>query len=176
MEKQLKRQEIYEGKVIHVVKDEVVLDDNTQAYREVVLHNGGVCIALKDQEGYYYMVRQYRYALGKEMLEFPAGKIEKGEIPFDAVKREVVEETGFSAKDIKEFGPIIPTCGYCSEKIYLYYGLVDTHIGQHFDEDERINLEKYTFSQIKEKIQNNEIDDSKTIALMYRIQLEGLDA
>lgn len=175
MEKQIKREEIYKGKVIHVVKDDVVLDDNTTTIREVVLHNGGVCIALKDGD-YYYMVRQYRYALEKEMLEFPAGKIEVGEIPDEAIIREVQEETGFVAKNIKKFGSIIPTCGYCSEKIHLYYGEVDHFVGQHFDIDERLNLEKYTFKQIKEKIVNGQIDDSKTIALMYRIELEGLDA
>ena len=175
MEKQLKRQEIYTGKVIHVVKDEVVLDDGTSTIREVVLHNGGVCIGLKDN-GYYYMVRQYRYALGKEMLEFPAGKIEKGELPDDAIVREVQEETGYSAKNIKKLGSIIPTCGYCSERIHLYFGEVDEYVGQHFDVDERLNLEKYTFTQIKEMIKSGEIDDSKTIALMYQIELEGLDA
>lgn len=175
MEKQLKRQEIYTGKVIHVVKDEVVLDDGTSTIREVVLHNGGVCIGLKDND-YYYMVRQYRYALGKEMLEFPAGKIEKGELPDDAIVREVQEETGYSAKNIKKLGSIIPTCGYCSERIHLYFGEVDEYVGQHFDADERLNLEKYTFAQIKEMIKSGEIDDSKTIALMYQIELEGLDA
>ena len=155
MEKQLKRQEIYQGKVIHVVKDEVTLDDGTNTIREVVLHNGGVCIALKDN-GYYYMVRQYRYALGKDMLEFPAGKIEKGELPDEAILREVVEETGFEAKNIKKFGSIIPTCGYCSEKIHLYYGEVDKYVGQHFDIDERLKLEKYTFMQIKQMIKGEE--------------------
>lgn len=176
MEKQLKRQEIYQGKVIHVVKDEVVLDDGTNAYREVVLHNGGVCIGLKDNDGYYYMVRQYRYALGKEMLEFPAGKIEKDELPDDAIVREVQEETGYTAKNIKKLGRMIPTCGYCSEVIYLYHGQVDNYVGQHFDEDERLNLEKYTFAKIKEMIKTGVINDSKTIALVYRIELEGLDA
>lgn len=174
MEKQVKREEIYQGKVIHVVKDEVILDDGTNATREVVLHNGGVCIALRNSD-YYYMVRQYRYALGKDMLEFPAGKIEKGEVPDEAILREVIEETGFEAKNIKKFGYVIPTCGYCSEKIYLYYGEVDKYVGQHFDIDERLNLEKYTFTQIKEMIKNGEIDDSKTIALMYRIELEEKD-
>lgn len=174
MEKQVKREEIYSGKVIHVVKDEVVLDDGTKTIREVVLHNGGVCIALKDCD-YYYMVSQYRYALGKEMLEFPAGKIEKGEIPDDAIIREVQEETGFTAKNIKKLDSIIPTCGYCSERIYLYYGEVDKYVGQHFDVDERLGLKKYTFKQIKEMIKSGAIDDSKTIALMYRLQLEGID-
>lgn len=175
MEKQISRQEIFSGRVVHVVKDEVALDDGTTSSREVVMHNGGACIALRDGE-YYYMVRQYRYALGREMLEFPAGKIEKGETPDDAILREVQEETGYKAKNIVKFGGFIPTCAYCTEKIYLYYGEADKYVGQNFDDDERINLEKYTFKQIKEKIASGEIDDSKTIVLTYRIELEGLDA
>lgn len=175
MEKQLKREEIYTGKVIHVVKDEVILDDNTKAYREVTIHNGGVCIGLRDKD-YFYMVRQYRYPQGKEMLEFPAGKIEKGENPDDAIVREVQEETGFTAKNIKKLGSIVPTCGYSSEVIHLYYGEVDDYVGQHFDVDERINLEKYTFKQIKQMIKDGIVDDAKTISLMYQIEMEKLDA
>ena len=101
MEKQISREEIYNGKVIHVVRDEVELDDGNRAYREVVLHNGGVCIALRNGD-YFYMVRQYRYSLGKEMLEFPAGKIEKGEDPDEAIVREVQEETGYTVKNLKK--------------------------------------------------------------------------
>lgn len=176
MEKFLKREEIYNGKVIHVVKDEVEIDDGSHAFREVVLHNGGACIALKDTDGKYFVVRQYRYALGKEMLEFPAGKIEKGENPTEAIYREAVEETGYSVKNLKVLDYIIPTCGYCSEKIHLYYGEVDKHPGQHLDVDERLDLEKYSLKELKELFKAGKIDDSKTIALMYRLELEGIDA
>ena len=175
MEKQIKRQEIYDGKVIHVVRDEVALDDGRTAIREVVLHNGGVCIALNDN-GYYYLVTQYRYALGKDMLEFPAGKIEKGEEPDEAIRREVVEETGFEAKDIRKLGSIIPTCGYCTERIHLYYAKAGQFVGQHFDPDERIDLKKYTFSEIRQLILDGSIDDAKTIALMYYLEANGIDA
>ena len=175
MEKQIKRQEIYKGHVIDVVKDEVQLENGNRSYREVVLHNGGACIALKDGD-YYYMVKQYRYTFDKEMYEFPAGKIEKGEDHLNTVLREVVEETGYSAKNVKYFGYIIPTCGYCSEKIYLYYGEVDEYLGQHLDKDENLQLQKYTFKQIKEMIKEGLIEDSKTIALMYHLELAGIDA
>jgi len=174
MEKQIRREEIYRGKVIHVVRDEVELDDGNKAYREVVLHNGGACIALK-KDDCYFMVKQYRYSLGKEMLEFPAGKIENGEDPMQAILRESVEETGYQVQDLKSLGYIIPTCGYCSEKIYLYHGTAGKEVGQHFDADERIELKLYPFDQIKEMIRNNQIDDAKTIALMYRIEMEGLN-
>ncbi|MBQ6126368.1 MAG: NUDIX hydrolase [Erysipelotrichaceae bacterium] len=174
MEKQINREEIYNGKVIHVVRDEVELDDGNRAYREVVLHNGGVCIALRNGDS-FYMVRQYRYSLGKEMLEFPAGKIEKGEDPDEAIVREVQEETGYTVKNLRKYPPIIPTCGYGSERIHLYYGIADQKVGQHFDPDERIELEKYTLKQIREMIASGQIDDSKTIALMYHLETEGID-
>ncbi len=174
MEKQVNRQEIYKGKVIHVVKDEVELDDGTRAIREVVLHNGGACIALK-KDGRYFMVSQYRYSTGKQMLEFPAGKIEAGENPDETILREAVEETGYSAKNVRKFGVIIPTCGYCSERIHLYYGEADEKVGQHFDPDERIDLKLYSYQQIADLISEGEIDDAKTIALMYHLKMEGID-
>lgn len=174
MEKKIKRDEIFKGKVIHVVKDEVLLDNENTSVRELVLHNGGACIALKKDDR-YFMVKQYRYTFSKEMLEFPAGKIEVGEDPEETILREVVEETGYSVKNLKSFGYIIPTCGYCSEKIYLYYGEADEYLGQDLDADEDISLNQFTFKEIKEMIRNNQIDDAKTIALMYHIEMAGID-
>jgi ADP-ribose pyrophosphatase len=175
MEKQIERETVYDGKIIRVYKDEVELDDGSRAMREIVQHNGGVCIALKHGD-VYYMVKQYRYALGREMLEFPAGKIEKGEDPLEAIYRETEEETGYKAEHLCEMGHVIPTCGYCTEKIYLYYAEAGEEVGQHLDRDERIDLYTYTFKEIKEMIANGTINDSKTIALAYRIEMEGLDA
>ena len=175
MEKQIEREEIYDGKVIRVYKDVVELDDGTRSLREIVQHNGGVCIALKKEDS-YFVVEQFRYALGRDMLEFPAGKIEKGEDPLEAILREVEEETGYKAEGLTELGYVIPTCGYCTEKIYLYYAKAGQEVGQHFDKDERIELKRYTFKELKEMIRVGKINDSKTIALMFRIEMEGLDA
>lgn len=175
MEKQIKREEIYKGKVVSLVVDEVELDNNVIAKREIVLHNGGACIALKDNDGKYLMVRQYRYVHQKEMLEFCAGKLEKGETPDQAIVRETEEELGYTAKNIKSFGYIIPTCGFCAEKIYLYYGEVDKKTSQNFDEDECINVEKYSYQEIKDMIKNKIIDDAKTIAIMYQLELNGIE-
>ena len=175
MEKQIKRNEIYTGKIIHVVCDDVELDDGTSSKREVVYHNGGACIALKDDDGKFFMVEQYRYALGKDMIEFCAGKIEKGENPDDAILRETIEELGYEVKNLKKFGYIVPTCGYCSEKIYLYYGEADKKVNRHLDKDERIDLLKYSCKEIKDMIRSGKIDDAKTIALMFHLEAEGLD-
>ena len=171
MERKIKRQEIYDGKVIHVVVDDVMLDDGSLSKREVVLHNGGACIALEDTDGKFFMVSQYRYALNEEMLEFCAGKLEKGEDPRDAVIRECHEELGYECKNLQALGYIVPTCGYCSEKIYLFYGQKGEYVGTHFDEDERIQSTKYPLSEIIKMIEENHIHDAKTIALANRLIL-----
>lgn len=175
MEKKLKREEIYNGKVIRVVKDDVELDDKKTSVREVVIHRGGACVALKDDDGKFFLVKQYRYCQEKEMLEFCAGKLEIGESADLTVYREAEEELGYKIKNVKKFGYIIPTCGYSNEKIYLYYAEVDRKVQRHLDEDENIDVYKYTFDEIKQMIRNEEIDDAKTIALMYRMEMEGLD-
>ena len=173
MEKNLNRKNIYEGKILTLAKDEVELDDGRKAFRELVLHRGGVCIAMKDGDQ-YYMVKQYRYAQGKEMYEFPAGKIEKDEDPFCAIQREAIEETGHEAENITGLGYMIPTCGYSSEKIYLYHGYAGKEVGQDLDEDEDMDVYRFTLSQIKEMVKNGTIDDGKTICLLYKMELEGL--
>ena len=175
MEKQIIREKIYDGKVIKVVVDDIEMNNGVKAKREIVLHNGGACIAIKDTDGKYFLVKQYRYAHQCEMLEFCAGKIEPNENPDDTVIREAREETGVIVKNVRKFGYIIPTCGYSSEKIYLYYGEVDKTVNQDFDEDEFINVYKYTYSEIKEMILNGTITDAKTIAIMYHIENLGID-
>jgi len=173
MEKLIKRTSIYDGKILKVSKDEVSIDDTNVSYREVVHHNGGACIGLKHHDK-FIMVKQYRYALGKYMLEFPAGKIELGEDPDQTILREAIEETGFSSKDVIKLGQIIPTCGYSNEIIHLYYGLVDEYKGQDLDVDERINTQEFTMKQIEQMILDGTIDDAKTIAIVCQLKLKGL--
>lgn len=175
MEKQIKRNEIYNGKVISLVVDDIECNDGKPAKREIVLHRGGACIALKDSDGKYYMVKQYRYAHECELYEFCAGKLEKGESPDQTVLREVQEELGYTAKNIKALSYIIPTCGYSSERIYLYYGEVDKKVEKHFDEDEYMETVKFSFNEIKEMIKNGIITDGKTISLMYQLELNGIE-
>ena len=173
MEKKISSEIIYEGKILTLTKDKVLVDDN-KAYREIVHHNGGACIALKKDDK-YFLVKQYRYAHQMELFEFPAGKIENGELPLQAIKREAIEETGYSAKNIKSLGYVIPTCGYSSEKIHLFVGEVDEYLGQHLDVDERLNLYEFSFKEIEEMIKDNKIVDSKTIDLVLKIKLGELD-
>ena len=171
MEKQISRKEIYDGKVIHVVCDDIVTDDNIEAKREVVLHNGGACIALKDEsDGKYFLVKQYRYCHEKEMLEFCAGKIEKGENPDETIIREAEEELGYEVKDVVKLGYMIPTCGYSSEKIYLYFGKAARKVKQHFDEDEFINVVTVPLAKAVEMVHSGEILDGKSVVAILMLQ------
>lgn len=170
MEKKIKSVKIYEGKIIDVVVDDILIDETLSSKREVVIHPGGVCMALRQDNAEYIMVRQYRYAQKEEMLEFPAGRLEKDENPLDGITREIQEETGYSVKDITYMGKIVPTGGYLTEVIHLYHGVADEYKGQNLDEDERISVESYPIEKIIEMIMNNEIADAKTIVLAFKIQ------
>lgn len=170
-EVKLSSQPIFEGKVISVTRDEVRLENGNTSFREVVHHHGGAAVIALTENDEIYMVRQYRYAVGEELLEIPAGKLEKGEDPFEAAKRELAEEAGLYADTYVSLGYIIPTCGYCDEKIYIYAakGLHPTQ--QHLDADEFLSVFKVKLSEAIEKVMSGEIVDSKTIAALMKIRL-----
>lgn len=174
MEKFISSERIFEGKIINIRKDKVLVKNGNQAYREIVEHNGGSSIALKNNEGNFYLVKQYRYGQKDYTIEFVAGKLEKGEDPTAAIERETIEESGYSVKNLRYFGYMMPTPAYDEEKIYLYYGETDEYLGQNLDEDEDIELLTYSLKELMEMVKLNEIKDAKTIALVYYIQLYDL--
>ncbi len=167
-EKTLNSKVVYEGKVITVLKDDVVVSDGHKSFREVVLHSGGVVIvALKDDDT-ILLVKQYRYPLKSVNIELPAGKLEYGENPDDASKRELEEETGYCAKVWKALGYINTTPGICTEKLYLYSAKDLEFIGEHPDEGEIIKCYEYKISEVFEMIKSGEINDAKTICALTR--------
>lgn len=171
MEKQQKENSIYQGKIVHLCVDDVILEDGTLSKREVIHHRGGCCMALYDPEdNKYFCVRQYRYALQEYMLEFCAGKLEEGEDPLIGIKREVEEELGYEVNNIRYFGYIIPTCGYSDEKIHLFVGEKGRFVGTRFDEGEDIVCEKYTLAELQEKVRLGLLVDAKSIALLWHLQ------
>ena len=109
IETTLESKEIFNGHVIRVTLDTVRLENGDTAYREIVHHHGGACILPVDDEGNVYMVRQFRYALGEEIWELPAGKLEAGEDPFEAAKRELSEECGLTADHFTDLGVLYAT-------------------------------------------------------------------
>lgn len=170
IEKTKKQTLKYQGHIIRVREDEVEMPDGSFAKRDVVEHPGGAAIALKDEDGKYFIVQQYRYAQEKVMIEFPAGKLNPGEDPLESIQRETIEETGYRAKNIRYLGVMAPTPGYAQEKIYMYHGEVGEYLGQQLDEDEVLSVERWSLNQIIDAIKNGVIEDAKTIIMALMIQ------
>lgn len=169
-EKTLSKKYVYEGNVVNLREDKAEIADGDIVDRTVVEHVGGVGIALEDEDGKFFFVSQFRYAQQEVTLEYPAGKREKGEDDLDVAKREVVEETGYEGKDWKYLGLMYPTPAYDSETIGMYYAKKGEYKGQHLDDDENINVSKYSLDEITEMIVNGEIHDAKTIGMTFLVK------
>ena len=167
-EKVLDTKDIYEGKVFDVKKHTVELLNGDTVTREQILHNGGVAVIAIDDDGMVFMVRQYRFGAGVETLEIPAGKLEKGENPYEAGMRELREETGYKTDQLTSLGDFLPTPAYCSEKIYLYMANKLEYCGQDLDDDEFLSVEKYPLDVLHEMVLKNEINDSKTVIAILK--------
>ncbi len=169
-EKTLKENTIYSGRILNLRVDTALLPNGEQATREFVVHNGGVTVAAMNSDDELVFVRQFRYPYMAEVLELPAGKLELGEDPFEAGKRELREEAGVTADEYLDLGTFYPSPGYTSEIIYLYAatGLHSTE--QDLDEDEFLNVEWIKLDKAVEMIMSGEITDGKTIAAVLKLK------
>ena len=165
----------YRGQIVNVRRDKARLQNGNIAGREVVEHPGGVGIVPVTQDNEILMVRQFRYPLGKELLEIPAGKLAPGEDPLDCAVRELSEETGCTAGRHVFLGEIYPTPGYCEEKLHIYLAL-DLEYGKaHLDENELLCTEPVPMGQLVEMIMRNELPDAKSIigVMKAKMYMEG---
>ncbi len=161
-EKTIASEEIYQGNVIHVKLDTVLLPNGHQSKRELVLHHGGVAVIAVDKNRRVPMVRQYRKAMEELVLEIPAGKLEPGEDPLECGIRELREETGLSAEKIVHLGEYYPTPGYCGEKINIYLAQGLSSNGQSLDPDEFLDVIFYELDELFQMVMENKISDAKT--------------
>ena len=168
IEKCVSSRDIFKGRIVHVHVDDVELIDGSRAVREIVEHDGGVTVIPVDAEGNVYCVRQYRYAFGKSIIETPAGKLEKGEDPFECAVRELSEETGFKAGKYVYLGEFYPSPGYCHEKLYAYLALDLTKGEAHLDEGEYLDVVKFSLEELVDMVMNNELEDAKTIIAIMK--------
>ncbi len=162
---------IYDGKVIHVVKDKVLCPNGCESVREIVKHNGGAAVLCLNDKEEVLLIKQFRYAYDEVIYEIPAGKLELNENPYDAALRELEEETGNKASELKKLGEIYPTCGYSNEIIYIYLALNCKKTNTHFDDDEIIESKFIPLNEVKEMIKNGIIKDAKTICAINYYEL-----
>lgn len=172
-EKQLRSEEIYNGRILHVTRDTVLLENGTEAIREVVHHPGGACVVALTDTNEVLMVRQFRYPHAAETLEIPAGKLEYGEDPMTCAVRELREEAGASAARFEPLGSLYPTPAYDKEVIYMYLARELTLSGtQDLDTDEFLDVVRVPLREAVEMVMRNELPDAKTqIALLKAARL-----
>lgn len=164
--------DIYDGKVLKLELHTVELCNGKTSIREIIRHRGGVAIIPITDKNEIYLVRQYRKPYEQEILEVPAGKLEKGEKPEYCAIRELKEETGLTAEKLTMLTIMYPSPGYTDEKIYIYKAEGLSQGENCFDEDEFINVEKYTLSQSMEMVKNGSINDAKTIIAILMLTSE----
>ena len=160
---------MFDGRILKLRVDKVVFDDGLQATREVVEHRGASVIIPLLENKRVLLVRQYRYAISKELLEIPAGTCNEGEPPEICAQRELQEETGYACNDLEKVLECYVAPGYSTEKIYFYLArkLRKTELAP--DDDERITVEPFSIAEVLSKIRNGEISDAKTICAFFRI-------
>jgi ADP-ribose pyrophosphatase len=170
-EKFLDTKVVFEGNLLKVFSDKVDLPNGKEASREFIKHPGAVAVVPITQEGNIVLVRQYRYPVGKTMLEVPAGKLDKGEHPDACVLRELEEETGYVAKNIRKLTSIYTTPGFTDEVIHLYVAENLTLSKPSPDEDEFLDVEIYTKEEVKAMIDDGRINDAKTMLALLLAQI-----
>jgi ADP-ribose pyrophosphatase len=169
-------QDIYAGRVVKMRVDTIELKDGRNVRREVVEHPGAVVIVPVDGDGRILWIRQYRYAVDEELLELPAGTIEKGESPEVCARREIAEETGFEALTLETIGGFFSAPGFCTEYLHAFVARDLRPATAHPDEDEVISLNVLTEEESLAHITSGEVRDAKSIAAIFlylRSRAEG---
>lgn len=166
-EKKISGERKYSGKILALDVDKVSLPDGSTSFRECVRHSGGAAV-LYVQDGKILLVKQFRYLYGKEIYEIPAGKVESGEDPEVAAKRELEEETGYRAQKLVRALQIFPSPGYTDEIIHVFFAKDCTFVGQKLDCGEFLNCEFVPVDKVLKMIEDGEICDAKTVAAVYK--------
>ena len=171
-EKTIDTKEIYKGRVISLSVDTVITPGGNEATRELVHHPGGVAVVAIDNDDMIYLVRQYRIPYDDILLEIPAGKLDsKEENPKDAAARELSEETGLVAKEIKHIGDFYPSVGFLDENLRLFVATGLSEGQTHPDEDEYLDVVKMPFDEAVKLVIDGTIKDGKTIAGILKAKI-----
>ena len=171
--KTLARNQVFKGKVFRVDRDRVRLPHGPEVDLEVVRHSGSVVLIPIPAPGYVILARQYRHAVKRRLWELPAGRIDEGEKPEEAARRECHEEIGLRPREVELLGTYLPTPGYCDEfmMVFVVSGLEQQAATATPDEDESIEVKTFTIEEALRTIQADDAVDMKT-ALGLRLLTE----
>lgn len=174
-EKTIYTERIFEGKVINLRVDDVVLPNGKNSKRELVEHPGGVSVLAVTDESKIVLVEQYRKPMELTTLEIPAGKREKGEEPIVTAQRELEEETDYTCERLEYIHSFYTSPGFADELLYLYeaIGLKKNEKEVHLDEDEFVEIVEVTLEEALELIKIGRIKDAKTIIAIQYYQLKN---
>jgi len=169
-EKQLASETVFQGKLLRVKRDTVSLHDGNAATREYVEHNGAVMIIPVLDSGELLMERQFRYVLHRHCIEFPAGKIDPGEEPLGTGRRELLEETGYVAREWTYLATIHPTVAYSTERILVYLARGLEHRGSKLDDGEHLEVLTLPLEALLDLVRSGEITDVKTVIGVFWLE------
>lgn len=167
VEKRIRGRRVYSGVLLKVRRDTVRLPDGGTAVREHIEHPGAVAILALTDAGELVMERQYRYPLARDMIEVPAGKIDPGEDPLATAKRELKEETGYTARKWRHLATIHLAIGYSDERIEIYLARGLRHVGAKLDDEEFLEVFTLPLSRALDWVRDGKITDSKTVSALF---------
>jgi nudix-type nucleoside diphosphatase (YffH/AdpP family) len=157
----------FRGKIVSVRLDEVRLEDGHVTRQEVVEHRDSMTVVALDSENRLVLVKQYRHAVGEELLETPAGSVDEGETAEQSVNRELAEETGLCAHEVVKLGSFYLAPGWATEHMHVYLARNLYESAADADEDERIEVVRLPIPEWEAKIAAGEIRDAKSIAAWH---------
>jgi ADP-ribose diphosphatase len=158
---------VFDGRLLHVKRDHVLLPDGKQADREYIIHPGAVVIAALTESDELVLERQFRYPLGHDFIELPAGKIDPGEDPAQTARRELAEETGYAASNWRRLGVIHPSIGYSNERIEIFLAEGLSRVESRLDDEEFLEVFTLPFCSAIEWVRSGAITDTKSIAALF---------
>ena len=162
---------VFRGKVFSVRRDEIIEPTGVTATRDMIAHLGSVVVMPVQDDGKIVLIRQYRYAARQYLWELVAGRIDAGENPKQAAKRELIEETGLRAKKMRVFLEFWPSPGFLEEKMFVLLAEGVTQGVAEPEEDERIEAKAFTRGEIEKMLKSGALHDGKTISsLLYYLR------
>jgi len=163
VERQLSSEELLKGRLLHAFRDTVKLPDGSEATREYVIHPGAVMVIPMLDDGRLVLERQFRYPVGQVMIEFPAGKIDPGEDRLACAKRELLEETGYTATEWARAGLLHPVISYSTEFIEIWFARGLSLQERALDEGEFLEVFTATPAQLMDWCRDGAVTDAKTL-------------